>query len=28
LGTGGTGTIRNGSFQIGLMYRLFSAPIR
>jgi hypothetical protein len=27
-GTGGTGTIRNGSFQIGLMYRLFSAPIR
>jgi hypothetical protein len=27
-GTGGTGTIRNGSFQIGLMLKLFSAPGR
>ena len=26
--TGGTGTIRNGSFQIGLMLKLFSAPVR
>jgi hypothetical protein len=27
-GTRGTGTIRNGSFQIGLMFKLFSAPVR
>jgi hypothetical protein len=27
-GTGGTGTVRNGSFQIGLMLKLFSVPVR
>lgn len=27
-GSGGTGTVRNGSFQIGLMLKLFSAPGR
>jgi Outer membrane protein beta-barrel domain len=27
-GTGGTGSVRNGSFQIGLMLKLFSVPVR
>jgi hypothetical protein len=27
-GTSSSGTLHNGSFQIGLMYRLFSAPVR
>jgi hypothetical protein len=27
-GTGNTGSVRNGSFQIGLMLKLFSVPVR
>lgn len=27
-GTGGNGSVRNGSFQIGLMLKLFSVPVR